>query len=204
MAWRLAKSLIKLRDQINAVAPHRSRASDGSIGDAAHASRDSDHNPWIKDGAGIGVVSAVDITNDPQGGMNVRTLADALISDPRTKYVIFDGRIWKARTGKWEPYRGLNKHRQHLHISVQPTDYDSEASWFTLNGQPVKSQRPVLKRGDRGEAVKELQLKLRKYSDIGIDGVFGDSTERAVRYFQRLEGLTSDGIVGEKTWQKLG
>ncbi|HKV33547.1 MAG TPA: hypothetical protein VJP89_04485, partial [Pyrinomonadaceae bacterium] len=61
MAWRVAKSLLRLREQINELAPNRSKASDGTIGDAAHASRKSDHNPWVKDGS-IGVVTAMDIT----------------------------------------------------------------------------------------------------------------------------------------------
>ena len=44
MAWRVARSLDVLLGQLNALAPERSKASDGSIGDAAHASRSSDHN----------------------------------------------------------------------------------------------------------------------------------------------------------------
>ena len=39
-AWRIAKSLDTLLAQLNALAPHRSKLSDGSIGDAAHATRD--------------------------------------------------------------------------------------------------------------------------------------------------------------------
>ena len=69
MAWRVAKSLLKLRDQINAHAPKRSKKSDGYIGDAAHASRSSDHNPWVKDGK-MGVVTAADFTHDPAGGFD--------------------------------------------------------------------------------------------------------------------------------------
>jgi hypothetical protein len=67
MAWRPAKSLIQLRDQINQIAPNRSKASDGTIGDAAHASRASDHNPWVREGD-AGVVTAIDITHDPDDG----------------------------------------------------------------------------------------------------------------------------------------
>src|SRR5215472_9581086 len=61
--WRVAKSLARLRTQINDAFPQRSKSSDGTIGDAAHASRSSDHNPWIVDD-GIGVVSAFDVTHD--------------------------------------------------------------------------------------------------------------------------------------------
>ena len=46
-AWIVAPSLDALLAQLNALAPGRSRASDGSIGDAAHAARTSNHNPWL-------------------------------------------------------------------------------------------------------------------------------------------------------------
>ena len=55
--WRVAESLQRLLDQVNQMAPVRSKASDGAIGDASHQTRDSDHNPWVTDG-NIGVVTA--------------------------------------------------------------------------------------------------------------------------------------------------
>ena len=124
MAWRLAKSLEKLREQINAAHPQRSKASDGSIGDQAHAARASDHNPDEH-----GVVAAIDITNDPSGGVDGHTLSRALTGDPRAKYVIFHGEIWKARTGQWEAYHGANAHNHHVHISVKPDIYDNVEPW---------------------------------------------------------------------------
>lgn len=200
MAWRLAKSLIKLRDQINQAAPHRSKVSDGSVGDTSHAARPSDHNPDAK-----GVVAAIDVTHDPVNGCDGQTLSRAVISDPRVKYVIFNSEIWKARTKKWERYTGPNAHRHHVHISVQPDRYDNVEPWaLSIAPSPVKPSRPILKRGDRGDGVKELQTKLRKWADVGIDGIFGESTERAVRYFQRLYGLDADGRVGPATYKALG
>ncbi|EPF45694.1 hypothetical protein AAHW78_14750 [Klebsiella pneumoniae] len=65
MVWRVAKSLLILRDQINQYAPHRNTDSDGTIGDEHHAHTNSDHNPQVIDG-NIGVVTAIDITHDPQ------------------------------------------------------------------------------------------------------------------------------------------
>lgn len=58
MVWRVAKSLLILRDQINQYAPHRNKDSDGTIGDEHHAHTNSDHNPQVIDG-NIGVVTAV-------------------------------------------------------------------------------------------------------------------------------------------------
>lgn len=57
----------------------------------------------------------------------------------------------------------------------------------------------VLRVGDRGAAVAELQRALR----IADDGAFGPETLAAVRAFQGEHGLTVDGIVGHKTWQAL-
>ena len=53
----------------------------------------------------------------------------------------------------------------------------------------------VIKKGSKGEAVKNIQKAL----GISVDGIFGDNTESAVKKFQSKNGLTPDGIVGEKT-----
>lgn len=58
----------------------------------------------------------------------------------------------------------------------------------------------LLKRGDTGEYVIELQKKL----GIPFDGDFGDITEKAVISFQKKKKLTIDGVVGRQTWEALG
>jgi peptidoglycan hydrolase-like protein with peptidoglycan-binding domain len=58
----------------------------------------------------------------------------------------------------------------------------------------------VVKRGDRGPAVRSIQRAL----GIPADGVFGPQTERAVRRFQRRKGLVADGMVGPVTRSALG
>ena len=64
----------------------------------------------------------------------------------------------------------------------------------------------VLKKGSDGEAVVALQRKLRQwgYYNGPVDGIFGSQTEAAVRYFQRKNGLSADGIVGPRTAAALG
>jgi peptidoglycan hydrolase-like protein with peptidoglycan-binding domain len=54
----------------------------------------------------------------------------------------------------------------------------------------------LLKLGSEGEDVKKLQVKL------GVDpiGKFGPKTEAAVKNWQSKNGLSADGIVGDKTW----
>ena len=134
MAWRVAKSLLRLREQINQMAPERSKASDGTIGDAAHASRTSDHNPWVKDG-NIGIVTAMDITHDIPHGCDAQALVDALVNsrDPRIKYIIWNRKKINSRVQPWvwRNYTGANPHTKHFHLSVLPdkSAYDSEESW---------------------------------------------------------------------------
>lgn len=63
----------------------------------------------------------------------------------------------------------------------------------------------VLERGERGEAVANLQRNLQRFGfQVGkIDGQFGYGTEAAVIAFQRTQKLTPDGIAGPKTLAKL-
>jgi GH24 family phage-related lysozyme (muramidase) len=62
-----------------------------------------------------------------------------------------------------------------------------------------KENRPTMRRGARGEAVRELQMLLH----IDPDGLFGPRTEAALRLRQRELGLVGDGIAGPKTWGVL-
>lgn len=57
----------------------------------------------------------------------------------------------------------------------------------------------LLKKGSKGEAVKQLQRAL----NLIPDGIFGTLTEEAVKAFQKSKGLKQDGIVGDKTWELL-
>ena len=59
---------------------------------------------------------------------------------------------------------------------------------------------PQIQRGSKGKAVKILQIIL---GDLEVDGSFGPATQAATLDFQRKHGLTSDGIVGPKTWRAL-
>ena len=64
--------------------------------------------------------------------------------------------------------------------------------------------RPVLRAGDRGESVKELQRLLNDNgARLSVDGEFGKLTTAAVIDFQGRHMLICDGIVGEKTWHEL-
>lgn len=66
---------------------------------------------------------------------------------------------------------------------------------------------PTLRNGSKGSTVKSLQILLigRGYScgSYGADGDFGTATLAAVKKFQKNNGLTTDGVAGPATWNKL-
>ena len=70
----------------------------------------------------------------------------------------------------------------------------------SASGGASASSEIVVKRGDRGSAVRSIQRQL----GIPADGVFGPMTERAVKRFQRRHDLVPDGIVGPLTRGALG
>lgn len=225
MQFRVAKSLDILLQQINAAFPNRDKSSDGSIGDAAHASRSSDHNPWFTDN-GIGIVTARDFTNDPESGMDSHILAMALIAskDERIKYVIDHGRICSG-TGQnnpawlWRAYNGLNKHDHHVHVSVKgglenKKYYDDQSPWkidmklsaatTTVSMQPKPMLHSILRKGSKGNEVTELQKELNRHgATLTVDGNFGAVTEEAVKKYQSTHRLFVDGVVGRYTWETL-
>lgn len=68
------------------------------------------------------------------------------------------------------------------------------------------AELPVIRIGAEGGAVTLLQelLESQSYRTGGVDGKFGSKTEQAVKRYQTTFGLVADGIVGAKTWAKLG
>ena len=62
------------------------------------------------------------------------------------------------------------------------------------------------KYGSRGSEVTQIQTKLKRwgYYNGNIDGIYGSQTQEAVRYFQRKNGLTVDGIAGPATLKAMG
>lgn len=66
---------------------------------------------------------------------------------------------------------------------------------------------PTLRKGSKGEPVCALQalliLRGQKLATYGADGDFGSETEIALRAYQKLKGLTVDGICGSDDWKTL-
>lgn len=133
--WLLSPVLLTLLREIDSAWPRRSRASDGTIGDADHQSRKSDHTPDQR-----GYVRALDITNDVHFGPPMNALAEyvrRLGANQSQRlnpggYVIWDHTIASARTGwDWSVYKGASPHTRHLHISCSllPPFYLARSPW---------------------------------------------------------------------------
>lgn len=124
MTVRVAPSCRAVLDQANQLWPTRSRASDGTVGDARHSTRASDHNPDAQ-----GWVHAVDLTHDPASGCDAHAWARRIVArrDPRVAYVISNGMIANSRpiggrpAWAWRAYRGVNPHTKHVHVSIHHT-----------------------------------------------------------------------------------
>lgn len=142
MAWRAMNSLLVLRNQANELAPNRSRASDGLVGDEAHQSTNSDHNPHNVPGVGAEMVTALDLTHDPAHGFDSYRFAEILRKrrDPRIKYVISNKRIFSSYASgsrpawEWGPYSGVDPHTNHVHISVLDAKISDTTTKWNLEG----------------------------------------------------------------------
>lgn len=212
---RSVESLKVLLSQVNALAPNRSKASDGWIGDVKHMARHSDHNPEPD-----GTVDARDFTNDPSNGCDARKLAQAILDsrDKRLSYVISNGQIASGRKGPqpwvWRKYNGSNGHYHHCHVSVLDEGQDDTTPWkieSAFSKPPVslttKQVNSVMRLGSTGEFVKTLQKNLNNlgYGPLVADGEFGEKTDKAVRMFQAHAGLDKvDGWAGPTTLEAIG
>ena len=76
----------------------------------------------------------------------------------------------------------------------------------TFKDNRMEAEAAVVKQGMTGSTVKTIQTKLKNwgYYTGAVDGIFGKKTTEAVKYFQRRNGLTADGIVGAKTAAAMG
>ena len=104
----------------------------------------------------------------------------------------------KVSAGKWTHWGELTgvDYASNSEIKDQPSELTEDVKTW-----------PTLRRGSKGNAVKECQTLLEKHGysvgSCGIDGKFGKDTLAAVKAFQRDHGLEVDGIVGPITRKEL-
>lgn len=91
--------------------------------------------------------------------------------------------------------------------AVVPSAAPAQAAVVSCSSTTPLASRPLLRSGDTGSCVVDLQRRLiaRGFSvgTAGADGIFGPATYSAVRRFQSARGLVVDGIVGPYTWAAL-
>jgi hypothetical protein len=166
MAWYLNTALTEWRNDVNPKYPKRSKTSDGTIGDRAHAASVSEHNPDFD-----GSVDAWDMdvnlfgSSVPTGTLAERAEIESLIrifqADPRSELWIWDGYI-ASRSDGWRRrrYYGANAHDHHVHWQSRFIYEKRAGDWITEDGdrvtpaQPVASIKPVRDAINRDEVVK--------------------------------------------------
>ena len=107
-------------------------------------------------------------------------------------------------------------------MAEEGTDYMSILRYYYGDNIELVRNAPIqgirysypgypIRRYDSGEAVQRIQVMLNRISRdypaipkiYPVDGIFGPSTEAAVKKFQEIFDLTPDGIVGNSTWYKM-
>ena len=179
MTWRPAKCLPVLRDEINKAYPNRTKAQDGIIGNAEHASRASDHNPDSH-----GVVHAIDIDarGIPAQDIVNHIHALAVAGDKRMVggYLIFNRRIAShTHAWVWRDYTGPDPHNLHFHLScTYEAACDSTAPWGVTGtidqGEPDVNDR-------QNQIIENLE---KRTSDIA--GALGDIQKSLQQINDRL------------------
>lgn len=185
MACRCAPALVTLRNQIDAAYPGRDKASDGCCGDPAHAGRKSDHNSTA------GFAHALDIDEDIVANMGDRPLWETgilLLSDHRTKYLIYEARILYP-DGTDKPYTGPNAHRHHLHISIKTI--------ATRDTRPWKIAKPASPAPPLPPPIRRRGMTLVRDASTGVVWlVAGDNVTHVPNpdYQRELEKLTGPPV----------
>lgn len=130
----LVPALKELREQLNAIFPNRDKTSDGWIGDYAHQTGTSSHNPddtshenaeWDNDSDSSQEVRAIDIdVNFNKPGVSAQDLVNHLVKYAKNgtfdwlRYVIYNRKMYHQNNG-WvaRDYDGPNPHIQHIHVN---------------------------------------------------------------------------------------
>jgi len=130
VAKAASPAAIAVLRQATALFPKRKKLSDGLLPSLAHqkASPNSDHNTGL----------AVDLTHDPENGVDCAQIFEKLKEDERVSYLIFNKKIWSRQYAKRgnRPYTGSNPHTKHLHISINPDSANDTSPWFWWMNQP--------------------------------------------------------------------
>ncbi|WP_432829141.1 hypothetical protein [Dactylosporangium sp. CA-092794] len=171
MAWRAARSLLVLQQQLKAGAPRAAPPATGAdewglIGDAAHDPT-SDHTPHDFPGWGNDIVTAADFPNRPDLGLDAHKVLDDIrrSHDARVKYGISNGQMFSSYAVKgfdpwtWRPYNPKNgdKHFTHGHLSVVgDSRADGTQPWATIGASATAGGEDD---DDMGASIGPIQIQ---------------------------------------------
>ena len=204
----LVASLAQLREEFNALAPARDKASDGWIGDARHAATASDHNPdesgrpEVRDADSVDEVHAIDVDRDLRvSGLDMaRVVAFVLArcrsgAEKRLRYVIYNRVIWSASWG-WQArtYSGSNPHTAHAHFSA------SYGSAHEADRRPwgLAQLLQVRKPAPAPSGVPAVKLGSRTLRDTTPD-MRGTDVAYVQRWIGQARAGAPDGVFGART-----
>ena len=112
----------------------------------------------------------------------------------------------KMQSNRWTHWAIAKCFANGYQIPAEPNKEPAKQPAADKGDQPMSTKKTIRK-GNYGVLVKECQTMLQKLGyDLGIcgiDGDFGQATEKAVKAFQKAAGLAQDGVVGQKTWTAL-
>jgi hypothetical protein len=229
---KLCAAGVTLRDQVNKKWPSRDKASDGWIGDSAHAAREG----WGTNGKGSyhnqdprGIVHAIDLDEDflgkGKGEKVAKEFAEQLATycregkdGGRIAHIVYEDQVASATANNWH-FRGSGySHFQHVHISfTNRADYDGTPFKLPIfidnqdkpkpSNIPAYPGRNFLSHKQRNKDVKKMQEQLIKKGFAianGPTGFYGDQTVLAVKEFYLSLGKKKDGLMMDPTgWNAL-
>jgi len=109
-----------------------------------------------------------------------------------------------AVTGRWDAgtTKAVNAWQSQHGFAVSPTW--SRSNWMSLL---VAGDRPVVKYGSAGPAVRRVQRALNAVTDraqpLAPSGVFDAATTTTLKGWQQSVGLPASGVAGTQTWKAL-
>lgn len=182
-AWVRVKWINPLFEAVDTVAPNRQHGQDGTIGDLAHASGVSGHNP--DDTAGVraertdaDTIPEVRANDVDARGVDMEAVVQAVLNGPaaernRLIYIIYNRRIWQKSNG-WKEgrYTGDDPHDTHSHWSGDPASDEDGRPWTSILALADGGQ------GDEDEEMQTIEVQLTGYTSIAMEPVAGGGWPR--------------------------
>jgi hypothetical protein len=214
MAWRAARSLLVLHQQLQAGAPRARPPATGAdewglLGDVAHDPT-SDHTPHDFPGWGDDIVTAADFPNRPDLGLDAHQVLDDIrrSRDPRAKYGISNGQIFSNHpvtehghsygAWEWRPYltssgaKPADGHYTHGHLSVVgDARADGQQPWQTIGGDDMTPEQDrILRNIDTW--LQKIGTMQADVPLVGPDGKTGNWTNKTAGALAAAASATID------------